>query len=238
MICRLILLAAPLILLAACGGGEETPAPPDDDPLMTGALGDQIMVDPDLVGHNRANNAAVLPDGDGSIPVEDMSPDAIAAARAEALTLIGGNGRMKKAPAAREIAGELPPDSTLTAAARAAASPGNGQNCADLVTYTASWAARLPPTFPAYPRSAVQEAAGSDEGRCALRVVNFITPVQLADVIDFYYTRASAAGYSVQHVVTAGENVLGGSKGAASFMVYARRLPTGATSVDLVTNGN
>ncbi|MGX7895835.1 hypothetical protein [Tsuneonella sp. HG222] len=237
MIRRSLVLLVPALLLAGCGKEETALQKPEDDPAMTSALGDQIMVDPDLVGQNRAANAAVVSSGDGSIPVEDSSPEAVAAARSEALDLVGGPGKMKKAPQPREIAGELPADATLTAAARAAASPGGSGDCAQAATYTASWAAKMPKPFPVYPRGAVQESAGTDAGRCRLRVVNFTTPVPVKEVMDFYFTRAASAGYSAQHVLTGEEHAMGGNREGASFMVYARRTPTGGSSVDLVTNG-
>jgi hypothetical protein len=236
MVSRSVVLLAPLALLAGCGSKRQAPTP-EDDPAMNAALQDRIMVDPDLVGQNRANAAAMLPDGSGSIPVVDSSPEAIAAARSDALGLVGGPGRMKQAPDPRKVAGSLPPGSTLTAAARAAASPGGSKDCAGQVSYTAGWAAKMPETFPVYPRGAVQEAAGTDEGVCRLRVVNFLTPVPLGDVIDFYFTRAIDAGFATDHALIDGENTFGGSKGDSSFVVYAHRRDDGLTSVDLVTNG-
>ena len=234
---RSVFLLAPLLVLAACNGKDQPAKSANDDPAMAGALNDQVLTDPDLAGENGANRAASLPSGDGTVPAADMSPEALATARGAALKLVGGPGAMKKAPEAREIHGTLPADSPLTAAARAAASPGGKGDCAALAKYTAAWAAKLPATFPVYPKGAVQEAAGTDESACALRVVNFITPVPVAEVIDFYYTRATAAGYTAQHVRDGGDDVLGGTKGAASYQVYARDLPNGGSSVDLVTNG-
>src|SRR5690606_3324610 len=127
------------------------------------ALGQQIMVDPDLVAQNRANSAAALPSLDGSLPTIDKNPEAIAAARADALRLVGGPGRMSKSPAPREIEGPLPEGAALTVAARAMAAPGTDADCAAKAQYTARWAAKLPRAFPVYPRGAVQEAAGTDE---------------------------------------------------------------------------
>lgn len=236
MLRRSIVLLAPLVLLAGCGSEKQAPLP-EDDPAMNSALQDRIMVDPDLVGQNRANAAAMLPDEDGSIPVVDGSPQVIAAARSDALDLVGGPGRMKHAPDARKVAGSLPPGATLTAAARAAASPGGNGDCAKQVSYTASWAARMPETFPVYPRGAVQEAAGTDEGSCRLRVVNFLTPVPSSDVIDFYFTRAANAGFTTDRALIDGEDTFGGSRGNSSFVVYVRSQDDGLTSVDLVTNG-
>ena len=68
-------------------------------------------------------------------------------------------------------------------------------------------------------------------------MVNFVTPVPLGEVMDFYFTRARSAGFSAQRVLQQGDDVLAGVKGRASFVVYARRLPTGNTEVDLVTSG-
>jgi hypothetical protein len=225
------------LLLAGCGSDEGAVAEPEDDPALTAALGEQIMVDPDLVGQNRANSAAAMPSEDGSLPTVDNTPEAIAAARAEALRLVGGPGKMKKAPEPREVSGALPADAALTAAARVAAAPGADADCADRARYTMQWAAELPRPFPVYPRGAVQEAAGTDAGDCALRVVNFVTPVPLGEVMDFYFTRARNAGFSTQRVLQDGDDVLAGLKGRASYVLYARRLPSGNTEVDLVTSG-
>jgi hypothetical protein len=234
---RSILLLAPALLLAACGGKDEPAKPATDDPAMAGALGDQVLTDPDLAGENGANRAASVPSADGSVPAADMSPEALAAARGAALTLVGGPGKMKKAPEAREVDGKLPADAQLTAAARAATGPKGKDGCAAKVQYTHAWAAKPPAALPVYPKGAVQEAAGTSDGGCALRAINFITPVPVAEVIDFYYTRASGAGYSAQHLRQDGEDQLAGTKGGASFVVYARDLPNGGSSVDLVTNG-
>ena len=234
-----ILASGAALALAGCNWFGSDAAEPvrEEDPATTQALGDQIMYDPDLAGQNRADSAAFVPSGDGSLPTIDGGAAAIAAARADALRLVGGPGKMHKAPEPREVAGNLPADAALTAAARAAAAPGGSGDCAARAQYTMQWAARLPAAFPVYPRGAVQEAAGSDASGCSLRVINFVTPVPLGEVMDFYYSRARTAGFSAQRVLQGGDDVLGGTKGAASYVVYARRLPSGNTEVDLVTSG-
>lgn len=233
----------PLILLplAGCERGEDSLArtrPDHSDPLMEGALADHIMVDPDMVARNGANQAVSFLPGNGALPLPDAGPEAAAAARAEAIALLGGSALLRRAPDAVPVEGALPPEAALSVAARAA-STANGANrdCAALARFSAVWAARLPAAFPVYPRGAVHEAAGTDEGKCRLRVVNFTTPVTPGDVMDFYYSRALAAGYSAQRVMQDGDDVLGGSNGQASFMVFARTAPGGQTSVDLVTAG-
>ncbi len=234
-----LLAAGAALTLAGCGwaGGDSGEPVREADPATVEALGDQIMFDPDLAGQNRADSAAFVPSGDGSIPTIDGGAEAIAAARADALRIVGGPGRMRKAPEPREVAGDLPEGATLTAAARAAASPGGNGDCAARAQYTMQWAARMPAAFPVYPRGAVQEAAGTDASGCSLRAINFVTPVPLGEVIDFYYSRALAARFTAQRVLQDGDDVLAGMKGGASYVVYARQLPSGLTEVDLVTSG-
>ena len=223
------------VLLAGCGGGEEAAvAEPDDDPALTAALGEQIMVDPDLVGQNRANSAAAMPSQDGSLPTVDSNPEAIAAARTEALRLVGGPGRMSKAPEPREASGTSPADAALAAAAHAATS---GADCAERAQYTAQWAARLPRPFPVYPRGAVQEAAGTDTAGAGEIEIHHLARRHRGQEADHPQRTARGAGFSTARVLQDGDDVLAGTKGSASYVVYARRLPSGNTEVDLVTGG-
>jgi len=226
----------PVMLLAACGGGADDGAGNTEvDPATQAALNDQIMVDPDLANQNEGN-AGLTGGTDRSLPSAAMTPAMIQSAREEAMALVGGSVGMKPAPSAKVVTGGIPETSALTAAARAAVAPG-GENCAGSVQYSAKWAARLPSAFPVYPRGSTQEAAGSDKGQCALRVVNFLTPVGLDDVLSFYHSRATTNGYSSEHLKKDGDNIVSGTKGGASFVVYARRQSNGLTEVDLITSG-
>ncbi|MDE2596459.1 MAG: hypothetical protein KGL44_06230 [Sphingomonadales bacterium] len=235
----LILALGAALLLAGCGSKKTDDADPaESDPALTGALGDQIMVDPDLTGQNRGNSA-ISGGGPASaeLPPQAKSPEAIAAARAEAAQLAGGTIQPAPAPGAAGNAS----DTAATAGQLASILPADGgKQCADKVDYSAVWATKLPATFPVYPRGHVQEAAGTDKDGCSLRVVNFITPVPVKDVVDFYYTRAKAGGFDAEHSLegkSGTDHVLGGSKGAAAYIVTARSLANGLTEVDLVANG-
>lgn len=229
------LILIPALALAACGDSPEGDSQGDVDPATEQALNDQIMVDPDLANQNEGN-AALTANGDQSIPPENRTPEAIQAAQEAAAALVGGASEMKPLPEATAMDGAIPENAALTAAARAAVSPG-GENCADQVKYSARWAAELPAAFPVYPRGATKEAAGTDMGECALRVVSYLTPVPMEDVLGFYHTRALSGGYTSEHVTSDGDNIVSGTKGGASFVVYARRLSNGLTVVDLVTSG-
>jgi len=238
-IARLALLAVfPALLLAACGGSDdELLDGGEGDALEDSALGDQIMADPDLAGENLANSAMAADLRDGILPPERRSPAAIAQARADALAQLGGPGSLRKAPAAA-AGGNTGAGNALTAAGKAAASPGGNGDCAALASYTADWAAKLPAAFPVYPLGAVQDAAGTDEGNCSLRVVTFLSAVPLGEVLDYYFTRASKAGFSADHAMDGDYDVLGGAKGQASYIVYGRTLPTSATEITLITSGS
>lgn len=227
---------AATLLLAACGESKEEAAPSaESDPALTGALGDQIMVDPDLAAQNRGN--AVISGGgpaSAEIPPEKATPEVAAAARAEAAAISGG--KLAAAPAA--VSGAEAVQAAATAEKVAAgAMPGGPGNCAAKVEYTMTWATRTPAPFPVYPRAHVTEAAGTDKDGCKLRVVNFVTPVAIDDVMSFYATRARMAGFAAGHAKAGSDNVLSGTKANSAYVVYARRRDNGMTEVDLVTNG-
>lgn len=238
---RVLLLAGtPALLLSACGQEESAPLPAAQeisDPLMDAALADQIMVDPDMVNRNTANRAISLGPEDASIPLPDRGSDAASAAREEALEFVGGTAAMRRAPQPQRVEGELPAAARLSVAARAASAGEGNVDCAEIAQFSAIWAARMPQDFPVYPRGAVHEAAGTDENGCSLRVVNFSTPVPLGEVMDFYFTQGSKAGFETQRILQDGEDILGGTAQSRSFMVFARTGDDGMTVVDLVTTG-
>ncbi len=227
---RLMLVSGLAMALAACGSADKPPVA-GGDPALTGALADQIMVDPDLAAQNKGGAAlAVSGPASAELPAEARSPEAIAAAKAEAVQVAGGTLQAVPAASTGEAGGEAP-----ISLADLATSGGNP--CASKVNYTAGWAAQMPAAFPVYPRGHTQEAAGTDADGCKLRVVNFVTPVAVDDILAFYFTRARGAGFDGEHRVEGNDHVLGGSKDGAAYVVYARKLENGLTEVDLVTNG-
>ena len=247
----LILVALPLALVA-CGkrsDGErnldtldneliESNSATARDPALMSALHEQIMVDPTLA--QQANNDAVRPPAQpysGAVP-----PDGIALPPGGATASTGAatSETLKKAPApvancpqctaARE---------SLTLGALAARQKDKRtSNCAGSLRYSARWAGRLPADLPLYPDARVSEAAGSDLGGCAMRAVSFASSAPLQTVIDWYYTRASKAGYSAEHQADGGEHVLGGTRDrdGGAFALFLTSRADGGTDVDLVAN--
>jgi len=225
---------ATALMLAGCGSSKDAPAPAESDPAVTGALGDQIMVDPNMSGNNGA--AVAANDGKIEMPPQQRTPEAIQAARDEAMVQAGGN--LKSAPAAKKGPASSLVESAATAAQVAQSAKASSADCTKKAQYSATWASKLPKDLPVYPRGAVQEAAGTDADGCALRVVNFVSPVTPKDVIDFYYTKATSAGYGADYRMDGSDHVLGGRKGDQAYVVYARKLPNGLTEVDLIASGS
>jgi hypothetical protein len=206
--------ALPLVLvLAACGKSAPAPeAAEERDPAIVAALADPIMIDPDLASQNRGN-AVIALDSFGAVPLDARSPEAVAAAKADASRLTGGLSKTAPDPSGEDA--PFPP--ATTAGQTAAALAANPAGCVEALNYGYAWAGGLRPDLPIYPRGHVQEAAGN--AACGLRTVVFTTPVEVSAVIDFYFTRASGAGYSVTRRRAGQVDVLSGSKGTASYLV-------------------
>lgn len=227
-----------LLVVAACSQAGDPPTdldaldreltaangPAAADPAVRQALHDQIMVDPGLSQQSNAN--AVRPPSRpdwGAVPPDLPRPDPVNAAS------------LRPAPAAR---GDCPKckvkAQAYTLGALAAAQPA-GRGCA-AITYSAGWANRLPADLPLYPDARVSEAAGNATGACRLRAVSFASSAAANKLIDWYYTRASAAGYTAERQGEGTMQVLGGTRGGDAFVVYVTPRPGGGTDVDLVTN--
>ena len=238
---RRILVPLGCLLLAGCGSGQDDDAQlnaldkelaamndgsPMRDPQLREALAGQIMVDPGLTQSANAN--AVRPPNQ---PVSDMLPSLpLPADPVDAKTLKSAPLAARDCPECRASAG------AFTLAAKAGQQAGNAA-CVGGLRYSAGWAGRLPAAFAVYPGGQVAEAAGNDAQGCALRIVSIRTSAPAAKVIDYYYTRASGAGYSAEHKMDGAQHVLGGTRGDAAYMIYATARTGGGTDVDLVVKG-
>ncbi|HEX8056656.1 MAG TPA: hypothetical protein VF481_08340 [Novosphingobium sp.] len=224
------------LLLAGCGGASSDAVPPTPvDAAISDALADPIMTDPDLVAQNGAY-AAVAVSGPVSSAPPPINRDAaaIGAARDEASALLGGTPPAASAPSSGDLKAFR---EAVTAAQMASATQVADPGCIQNAAYTARWAAMLTGPLQVYPRGAVDEAAGTDAGNCALRVVHFKTPVGSDDVLAFYHARLRAAGYPVEHVADGADHLLRGRKGSASYAIYIRKDEDGLTAADIVVAG-
>lgn len=230
---QLALVAAPVALLAACSGGTEGDDNADgSDPASDAALNGDLATDPDLAGDSEAG-AALSGTGNQGVPNIDTSQRAVEAARDRAAEMVGGRENLSDMPSPTQIAGT---DTVTKPMQEAAKRIGQNAACFEGVSYSTAWAAKLPGEFPVYPRGNTMEAAGNDQGSCAVRAVSFKTPVPVSDVFAFYAARARAAGYSVDYTVVGTESVLSGYKDKSAYTIYARSAGGGVTDVDLTTS--
>ncbi|MBN8807916.1 MAG: hypothetical protein J0I47_06735 [Sphingomonas sp.] len=248
-----ILLALVPLALTACGGKQQAAAGNLDsldaelagntgangsDVAMRSALQDQIMVDPALAG--QANADAIRPPQQpysGATP-----PDSVAGTRNDG-TVTGGSsssGGGKPAPAASGACPQckVRDDSVTLGALVQRQRDRRTADCAGRLQYSTGWVQRLPRDLPLYPDARVDEAAGATAGGCALRVVSFSTAAPVQSVVDWYYGRVTAAGYSAEHQADGAQHVLGGTrdKDGGAYVIYLRKRTDGRTDVDIVAN--
>ena len=82
------------------------------------------------------------------------------------------------------------------------------------------------------------EAAGADGDGCRLRIVTFASAQPMQRLLDYYYTRATAAGFRAGHQADGAEHVLAGTKaGGGAFLALLRPHAGGGTEVDLMVDG-
>ena len=206
------------------------------DPALMAALQDQIMVDPSLA--QQSNTDTVRPPTQpysGAVP-----PDGIAQPTG-ASTGTGTSVALKAAPppAGNGCPGCKARTESLTLGALASRQPDRRtRSCAGALRYSAGWAEHLPADLPLYPGARLIEAAGANTAACRVRAVSFSTNATPQVVIDWYYSRATASGYSAEHQADGRAHVLGGTRdsdgGAYALFITARR--DGGTDVDLLAN--
>lgn len=233
------------LALAACGGPKPDAAGPVDaldqeltganatspvrDPALVAALHDQIMVDPDLV--QQANRHALSPPPrpvSGETPPDDVAARAGPAEQDALRPAPPARGACPRCAAARRA---------LTLGAFAGGQGGATGACAAAIGYSATWSTRLPASVPLYPDARVTEAAGADGPGCALRVVSFASAASPKRLIDWYYTRTSAAGFSAGHGADADGEMLGGGRpGGGAFLLMVRPRAGGGSDADLMAD--
>ncbi len=219
-------------VLSACARSAAPEADDVTDPVIADALSDPLMTDPDLATQNRVG--ALLTGGGvpmAQIPLELVSNESRAAAKADATSLLGGDPGV--APAATGADGAKAGETALLSWRQNF----SGEACASRVGWTFGWASKMPAAMPVYPRGHVQEALGNSENGCTIRALNFRVAVSTEDVLAFYNAFARKAGFNPEHRADGDAHALIGKNGGSGFAVYVRPGPQGMSDVDLVTNG-
>lgn len=221
----LICLAAASLTLVACSREPGNDLADMDnallangvDPALTSALEDQILVDPDLV--QQANPNTVRPP---EAPVQAQYP--------------AGSARAEAALASMQQAGRSADPGARRGPVTATAGP-----CGTTIPFDhgAQWASRLPAEFPPYPGGQVTESAGSDAGRCRMRVVTFTTSDPYARVLEHYRSLAARGGFTAEHQQRGSDHVLGGvnARTDGAYYLIVTPKPRGSEVALIANNG-
>lgn len=232
-------LSMPLLatLLAACGTAEiDDPlvaleaelAADAGDPAVAAALADPIMTDTTLA--SRANANAVRPSPmpyAAPVPQSDVarrgsSADIIARDKLESAPAPTGDG-CAECTAARDA-------TTLAELSRPVAG-----RCSDAIRYSHGWTTRLPDAVPLIVNARVTEAAGVANAQCDLRIVRYWSDLPPDRLIDWYFTRAKAAGYAADRQADAqGQRLSGRHSGGARYTLFVDPRGDGGSDVSLV----
>lgn len=219
--------------LAACGGDNvDVPANAVvQDPLLSRALNDPLMVDPDLAWRSQANAVIALRDGHPLPPLAtsgDMTSRALEAMRLELLK----NGQIPPLPAASASEGS-PSLADLETAAEMVEAVGSRTDCIAAMDDNLQWSANLPPTSAIMPHGMVQQAAGVDQGNCVIRVVRYLTLVGVEDALEYHFAKADRERFRIERF-TVPESSLRAERRDQQLAVHVRQAPGGMTAVDVV----
>lgn len=228
------------LLPAACGSSERERAAARardsaliaTDPVIARALHDPLMTDPDLASRNEAN--AMLGQADSSaLPVLRASPALTSAAsNAMRLALLEG-GAIPHLPSAQSA----PRGPLLGPAAGGAAllkALGAPEACGARLREDFMLAADLPPVAAILPRGMVVQAGGADAAPCRIRIIRYVTPATIEDVLIFHHTLAVRAGMTATRHARPEDLIAATAASGERLVVHTRPAAHGMTGVDLL----
>ncbi|MCK0128791.1 hypothetical protein [Erythrobacter sp. F6033] len=222
------------LALSACAPEAETVVEQSvvaTDPLMAKALNDPLMVDPDLAYRNEANAVLTLR-SDHALPplvaTDELANRARDAARVELLA----EGQIPALPFPSSDAG--PADlSALTKADAMLVAVGGPQECVSSLSEGLNWSVDMPGPSAVMPHGMVQQAAGSSNADCNVRIVRYVTPVDIEDAMGYHFTRADRARLRPVTYEQPEHSIVGDGR-TEHFVAHFREGPGGMTAVDLV----
>lgn len=229
------LLAITLALAVAACGSEPVDEQRSDvtgtDPLLTNALGDPLMVDPDLAYRNQANSAIAI-NHDHALPPLEAREELAERAREAARRDLLRDGPIPDLPfPLSDDRGQILAD--LKFAGEIVTAVGGPSRCNGSLEEGLVWAANMSATAAIMPHGMVQQAAGTNANGCTLRVVRYLSPAGVEDALQYHYTRADRARlrpalYESPEMIVAAEGR------EEALIVHAREGVGGLTAVDLV----
>lgn len=202
------------------------------DPVVARTLNDPLMVDPDLVYRNEAF-AALTIRYDHALPPHRSTSENAEAAREAARRELLVDGPMVELPVATggAMGEELAPGMTADQIIKASGAP---ERCLGNLSEGLVWAARMPEAAKLMPHGMAMQAAGAETDRCKMRIVRYVAPVDVEDVLRYHFNRANRAGMTAERFAGP-EAILSASRGSQQFRVYARPGLAGTSAVDLIS---
>ncbi len=233
----LVLSSVALTVLVGCDAtsdvGDEDAAASvlSQDPLVARALGDPLMVDPDLSWRTEANAAITFQDGHPLPPFEARSDAASRAVEAARVELLSG-GPIPSLPL--EAGGEgAPALGGLQTAGAILQALDARPDCIDRMDARLDWSTQLPETSSIMPHGMVRQAAGVDTGNCVIRVVRYLTPASMDDVLEYHFAKVDRARFRVDRFASP-EPQLRADRRDQAIAVHVREGPGGMTAVDVI----
>lgn len=221
------------LLLSSCDE-EATSAPVDvvaKDPLLSRALNDPLMVDPDLSWRNEANAVIAIRDGHPLPPFN--ANDATVSRARDALRLeLLDNGQIPAMPLPSDAEGK-PSLANMTTADAMIGAVGSRSDCIENMTDDLNWSTGLPPWSSIMPHGMVQQAAGVDQGDCVVRVVRYLTPVSIDDALEYHFAKADRARFRID-LYSSPEAQIFAERRDQAMAFHVRKGPGGLTAVDIV----
>lgn len=202
------------------------------DPIISRALHDPLMSDPDLASRNEANAAIGFVDS-GALPVITASPEAASKAHeALRLDLLERGSIPELPPPAHSASGkEMGP---LTSAVDLLAAVGAPEVCERQLIEDFALAANLPRVAAIPPSAMVMQSGGADGDNCGLRIIRYHTVAPREDVAQYHYTEALRGGLRVLRYTEPDDIIAATGEGGEALLVYIRTAANGLTGVLLI----
>ncbi len=230
---RIAAVALVALLLTACNE-QQVEAPVQvvgQDPLLSRALNDPLMVDPDLAWRNEANAVITFRDGQPLPPFEARVDAAERAREASRIELLK-DGEIPTVPSAFGDEGRASL-AGMTTAGDIVKAVGSRTDCIADLDGGLKWSIAMSPVSSIMPHGMVQQAAGADQETCVIRVVRYLTPAAIDDVLEYHFAKADRARFRLE-LFDAPEVQLRGERRDQEIAVHMREGPGGMTEVDVV----
>lgn len=201
------------------------------DPILSRALNDPLMTDPDLASRNQSNAILAFHDSHPLPPFTKNEEAASRAREAARLQLLsGGQVASLPFPVESENAASL---GDLSNAGDMIEALGSRKDCIESMEAGLLWSTQMPETSAVMPHGMVQQAAGVDTDRCVVRVVRYHTPVSVEDALEYHFTKATREGFLVEHFNTPEAQIRGAWRDE-ELAVHGREGPRGLTEIDII----